>query len=121
MNKEHEITELKTANQKLKEFHRELDEQVDSLLKKFKDIKEGLNAFLEIEQLNAQTLIEASEDHEMIKVKSFKDKVELLQPRFLQVWDNYNKQIGKIELLSLLQKEFETVFKVVEIDTEEEQ
>ena len=112
--KDNEIKELKRVNEKLKTFHKELDDQVNDLLQKHKSLKQGLFAFLEIEQLDANTLIAASEDHEFKKVAAYKEKIELLYPEFLSVWENSSEQIGKIDLINLLKKEIETVFKVAD-------
>jgi len=109
------IKELEEVNAKLKIFHAELDDQIDKMLQKYKDLKKGLFAFLEIEQTNAQTLIEASED-----IDEVKKRLKLTKEKQISVWDNYNKQIGKAELVSLLKKEIETVFKVADSDDSDE-
>jgi len=109
------IKELEEVNAKLKIFHAELDDQIDKMLKTYKDLKKGLFAFLEIEQTNAQTLIEASED-----IDEVKKRLKLTKEKQISVWDNYNKQIGKAELVSLLKKEIETVFKVADSDDSDE-
>jgi len=109
------IKELEEVNAKLKIFHAELDDQIDKMLQKYKDLKKGLFAFLEIEQTNAQTLIEASED-----IDEVKKRLKLTKEKQISVWDNYNRQQGKAELVALLKKEIETVFKVADSDDSDE-
>ena len=72
-----------------------------------------MNAFLEIEQANAEALLEATKDHEIVKFKLANSKQN---DNTALIWDEYMKQQGKIELLELLKVEFETVFKVSEED-----
>ena len=113
---EKKIKELELINSKLKIFHAELDDQTDKMLQKYKSLKEGLFAFLEIEQANAHILIEATKEHDIVKYNLSKKKLDNMQ----LVWDEYNKQIGKAELVSLLKKEIETVFKVADSDDSDE-